>query len=87
MVHNQELPPGESAKYEEASYMGVGSDRQTRKIVRISVGLESEQHELLRRVSAEKRVSIAWVMREAVRRYLAQVEPLLPLMFDERTDR
>jgi len=44
---------------------------------RLSISLSPEHHEILERVAQEKRVSIAWVVRDAIHDYLAQRWPLL----------
>ena len=43
---------------------------------RVSVSLTEEQHEFLAALAEEKRVSIAWVVRDAVQRLIAQEMPL-----------
>ena len=43
---------------------------------RVSVTFPSPHYEQLQRLAAEKRVSVAWVVREAVREYLASQTPL-----------
>ncbi len=43
---------------------------------RISVTLEPEQYEHLHRVAEQKKVSLAWVMRDAVERMLKEEMPL-----------
>lgn len=45
--------------------------------VRISVSFPKEQYELLSRIAHEKKVSVAWVARDAAEQYLAQRWPLL----------
>ncbi len=43
---------------------------------RISVTLTPEQREAVRRIASEMQVSTAWVIRQAVDRYLAGQTPL-----------
>ena len=50
--------------------------RPTKK-VRTSVGFSRDQFELLERIATEKQVSVAWVVREAVRDYIIERWPLL----------
>ena len=45
--------------------------------IRVSVSFPKNQYELLSRIAREKKVSTAWVVREAVDRYLEQLWPLL----------
>ena len=45
--------------------------------VRVSVSFPKEQYELLSRIAQEKKVSVAWVTRDAVEKYLTQQWPLL----------
>jgi len=44
---------------------------------RISVTFEREQYELLEKVAAENKVSVAWVVRNAVEKYISDRWPLL----------
>ena len=45
--------------------------------VRASISLPADQYELLKRLAEEKKVSIAWVVRDAVDHYLRDKWPLL----------
>ena len=47
------------------------------KITRASVSFPHELYETLERISKEKKVSIAWVVREAAEQYVAHRWPLL----------
>ena len=51
---------------------GPGAD-----IVRASVSFPREIHETLERIARDKKVSLAWVVREATERYIADRWPLL----------
>lgn len=42
---------------------------------RASVGFSPEQYDQLQKVAAEKKVSLGWVVREAVEQYLAKDAP------------
>ena len=44
---------------------------------RASVSLPRELYDMLGRIAAEKKVSLAWVIREAVERYVSDQWPLL----------
>jgi predicted transcriptional regulator len=44
---------------------------------RMSVSLPSSLHAELEQIAREKKVSLAWVMREAAERYVADQWPLL----------
>jgi hypothetical protein len=46
------------------------------KMVRTSVCLPSLSHAELEKVASQKKVSVAWVVREAVEQYLAGRAPL-----------
>jgi hypothetical protein len=45
--------------------------------VRISVTFPRDQYDLLERIAHDKKVSVAWVARDAVEQYLSQQWPLL----------
>lgn len=47
--------------------------------LRASVSFPSEVYAELERIAASKKVSIAWVVREAAERYVAEQWPLLPI--------
>jgi len=48
-----------------------------KKSSRASVSFDPEQYSLLEQIAEQKRVSVAWVVREAVERYLTDRWPLL----------
>ena len=48
----------------------------TAKSVRTSVTISADDHEELERIAEHKKVSLAWVIRDAVERYLANESPL-----------
>lgn len=43
---------------------------------RVSVSLDPADHAALKRIAEERRVSLAWVVREAVSEYISQRAPL-----------
>lgn len=43
---------------------------------RVSVTLSVDVHETLERIAREKKVSVAWVMRDAAEQYIANKWPL-----------
>lgn len=43
---------------------------------RVSVSLTEDQHEFLSALAERKRVSLAWVVRDAVERLIAEESPL-----------
>lgn len=47
------------------------------RTVRASVSFPEDQYSELERIAQEQRVSLAWVVREAVQTYLVQRWPLL----------
>lgn len=54
--------------------MDVSNERP--ETIRISITLPSEHHSELLLLAKDKRVSLAWVVREAVERYLDDQAPL-----------
>jgi len=46
------------------------------KTVRLSVSFDEADYEELQRLAEQKKVSVAWVVREAVERYLSNRNPL-----------
>ncbi len=50
--------------------------RKRSESVRISITLPTEHHDELQVLAKGKRVSLAWVVRDAVERYLADQAPL-----------
>ncbi len=57
--------------------MPVTEQIQDDKSVRLSVSLTSEQHRELNEIAKKNRVSVAWVVREAINRLLKDELPLL----------
>lgn len=51
---------------------------ESAKTVRATISLPADQHDELQRIADDKRVSLAWVVRDAVERYLAAQHPLFP---------
>lgn len=50
--------------------------RDHAECIRASVSFEREDYAELERIAEEKRVSVAWVVRDAVSRYLSERSPL-----------
>lgn len=48
------------------------------RTVRASISFPEEQYQVLERIAAENRVSLAWVVRDAIDGYLKAKWPLLP---------
>ncbi len=46
-------------------------------VVRASISLPAEHHTELERIASAKKVSLAWVVRDAIEQYIAQQWPLL----------
>lgn len=57
-------------------------DQKAEGVMRLSVSVDAVDYADLKRIAAEKRVSIAWVVRDAVATYLDARAPLFA-----RTDR
>jgi metal-responsive CopG/Arc/MetJ family transcriptional regulator len=55
----------------------VGDELDSRPTVRASVSLPQGLHAELERIAREKKVSLAWVMRDAAEKYVADQWPLL----------
>jgi predicted transcriptional regulator len=47
-----------------------------RKSTRLTITFPREQYDLLERIAKDKKVSVAWVTRDAVEKYLAEQWPL-----------
>jgi len=60
-------------------YMGqqIPANTETQVKTRMSVSLPSALHSELERIARDKKVSLAWVMREAAEKYVADQWPLL----------
>lgn len=54
-----------------------GSTAQERT-VRASISFPEDQYQVLERIAAENKVSLAWVVRDAIDGYLKSKWPLLP---------
>ncbi len=48
----------------------------SRRSVRTSVSLSAESYGLLEQIARSKKVSVAWVVRDAVEKYLESATPL-----------
>jgi hypothetical protein len=48
------------------------------RTVRTSISFPEEQYQLLERIAADHKVSLAWVVRDAIDGYLKSKWPLLP---------
>ncbi len=46
---------------------------------RMSITLPAEHHEALARMAEQRKVSLAWIVRDAVERYLASETPLFDI--------
>jgi dienelactone hydrolase len=55
----------------------VGRATRAKNAVRASVSFSPGQYSEIERIAASKKVSVAWVVREAVDRYIAEHWPLL----------
>jgi predicted DNA-binding protein len=52
--------------------------------IRASIGFPSDMYETLETIAEKKKVSLAWVVREAVEGYLAEKWPLFAGKHDEQ---
>ena len=55
----------------------TASDNDDKSANRLSVSLTAEQHRELNEIARKNRVSVAWVIREAIDRLLKDDMPLL----------
>ena len=53
-----------------------GTSSRSPDIRRVSVSFDAADYEELRKIAAEKRVSLAWVVRDAVAAYIFRRGPL-----------
>jgi hypothetical protein len=56
--------------------MAKGNEDSPKKCVRTTVSIPAGDYGELERLAGKKRVSVAWVVREAVDRYLDEESPL-----------
>jgi len=56
--------------------MATKKQRNEQNMARASVSLPAEDYAEIERIAEQNRVSIAWVIREAVSSYLAERSPL-----------
>lgn len=54
-----------------------GDEMDSQSKVRASISLPQELHAELERIAREKKVSLAWVIRDAAEKYVADQWPLL----------
>ena len=52
------------------------SDNVDRRTVRTSVSIPAEDYQRLERIAKKKKVSLAWVVRDAIEKYLESENPL-----------
>ncbi|MCW5668460.1 MAG: ribbon-helix-helix protein, CopG family [Hydrogenophaga sp.] len=53
------------------------------RTVRASISFPEEQYQVLEKIAAENKVSLAWVVRDAIDGYLKSKWPLLPQSADD----
>jgi predicted transcriptional regulator len=57
--------------------MATGKEEGRKSVMpRVSVSLSPEVHATLEQIAQEKKVSVAWVMRDAAEQYIADKWPL-----------
>lgn len=61
------------------------SEKKTDGTVRLSVSLDAEDYSELKKIAGGNRVSIAWVVRAAIARYLDARTPLFGRDQEERS--
>lgn len=55
------------------------SGKQHERTIRASISFPEQQYQVLEKIAAEHKVSLAWVVRDAIDGYLKSKGPLLPL--------
>lgn len=69
--------------YSDATYSGdrkmpeTKTEARNKKSIRTTVSIPGSDYEQLERLAKQKKVSVAWVVREAVDQYLSAETPLL----------
>lgn len=58
--------------------MAKKKSRDSSGTVRVSVSFPIAEYRELERIARGRRVSVAWVVRDAVTKYLADLNPLFP---------
>lgn len=58
------------------------SGKQHERTIRASISFPEQQYQVLEKIAAEHKVSLAWVVRDAIDGYLKSKWPLLPLGAD-----
>lgn len=53
------------------------------KTVRTSIGFPAELYKALEDIAKEKKVSVAWIVRDAAEQYVAQRWPILSVGLDQ----
>lgn len=56
----------------------AGTATGDRRTVRTTISFSADVHDVLQRIAKQKRVSLAWVVRDAVETYINDRSPLLP---------
>lgn len=68
--------------------MGAQSKRQEteppERTVRASISFPEQQYQVLEKIATENKVSLAWVVRDAIDGYLKSKWPLLPQGVDAK---
>lgn len=60
------------------------SGKHQERTVRASISFPEQQYQVLERIAAEHKVSLAWVVRDAIDDYLKSKWPLLPQGVDDK---
>jgi len=54
----------------------MNEEERERGSIRLTISLSAKQHEYLERAAKQRRVSLAWVVRDAILRYMDSETPL-----------
>ena len=63
-------------KPQKAKRIAAKKNAPSRARVRVTIGFSPDMHGTLERIARDKKVSLAWVVRDAVDVYLAEKWPL-----------
>jgi metal-responsive CopG/Arc/MetJ family transcriptional regulator len=70
------MPEGRSGKSKTKKQKGEGAQMQGTSAVRATISFPPEVYKTLEIIAKEKKVSLAWVVREAAEQYIGEKWPL-----------
>ena len=72
-----DTPVPAKRKPQKAKRVGVKKNAPSRARVRVTIGFSPDMHGTLERIARDKKVSLAWVVRNTMDMYVAEKWPLL----------